>query len=162
VLSCKGVEVAQNGHPDSLRHANLFPRPLYSNIGCYFADSFPIRSADGHSKSVDGCSVNENFFEEACLQVNSFYFVRSHVLALLKFEDVLYSVNYLQAEVGNYHAYVSCLNPAFRIDGFACQIISFVVPLEYLRPSCPNLTSWSGSSLSISIIGCVFQFRKIT
>lgn len=106
--------------------------------------------------------MEEKLNKEACLHVNAFYFVRSHVLSLLEFENVLLTVDDFEGktlwdELGN----IASPQPPILSDVFLRHLIQFVVPLEDLRASHLYFSSGSGPSLLVDILGSVFHFRQI-
>lgn len=79
-----------------------------------------------------------------------------------QFEDVLFSVDDLEAvglrmEFGN----VSSFEPSILSDGLSGHIRLFVVAHEDLRTSQPDLSSRTGLSLLVHVLGGVLHLGDI-
>jgi len=81
---------------DRLIFAQLFKGTCYPFLLCYLIYVLLVWYYDTHAVVLQGISVNEALCNSFGSQVDLLYSLWSYLLALLEFEDVLFSIDNLQ------------------------------------------------------------------
>ena len=80
-----------------------------------------VRHSDSNHKAFSAFTMDEDLCQLITLQVAVFHFLSSHVLTLLKFENILLAVNNSEGNfVGVKLGDVSSLHPPILGYGFIC------------------------------------------
>jgi hypothetical protein len=121
-----------------------------------------IGNDDGYQVSLEGVTVAEDLSDVERLLKLALYLIRGNILSLSKLEDVLLSINNLEGTVGEEHANVTSVDPAFCIDRLAGLLRITEVTYEVIVSLVANLTSRHGNTgLRILILTCVVHLRDV-
>jgi hypothetical protein len=107
-------------------------------------DIFKVRNDNCHNKTLKTVSVHVNLRNVGTLSKDVFELLRRDVFSLLKFEDILGSVDDLNCAVWEHHSDIAGMKPAVP-NCVLCLRLVFEITGEYRGTLETNLSSWVGA-----------------
>jgi hypothetical protein len=121
-------------------------------VGSDFQDFLFVGHDNRNAEGFSRLAVQEDFVDEIALCVQVLHFLSGDVLALLKFEDILFTINNLQAFcVCQQLPDVSSPEPSVFTDCLFGLFSVFVVSQKDAVSSDPDLSSWRRSVFLILV-----------
>ncbi len=122
---------------------NFFVGTSYLIIGGPLFKNRLVRDYNCYEDTLQRITINKDLRYVKGLCYFLLNLVRDHILTLRQFEDVLLSVNNLQAPVWEECSNITCVYPTLGVNGIFSYLGLLVVTLEAAISLVANFASWS-------------------